>query len=572
MENDVVKQAWQEWETVSVLGRGSFGTVYKAVRRDGYLTSYAAVKVIRIPREDPGDTAYAEGLESRAPRESIESYTERVVEEIRIMQRFKGTQNVVNVEDYKVLKSADGASASIFIRMELLTPLTVYFSGKRVTEEEVVKLGRDVCAALKLCEQAHVIHRDVKPENIFVNDFGDFKLGDFGIARVIEPYEAGVTSAGTRQYMAPEVAAYKPYDGRADLYSLCLTLYALLNENRLPFLADKRLFTPGDREEAMRRRMSGEALPPPVNASEKLAKVLAKGCAFLPADRFAAAEELDRALAEAAGIPAPVSPARRRRWLPVVIPVAAAVVMIPLLLLTRSCGKAREPIAPESAVIRSGGESEDQKKNTKSQDTRETATDPGASNVEVPGEESGGNASAPRAPAAPSETPSATPSSPPKPAETYTVTFHANGGSGAPATVTKTEGVALTLPAAAPTRSGYVFRGWAASSGAASGAWQAGGTYEQEGNATLYAVWKKTYTITFKADGSGNARNVPDPVIKVQGETLYLPTTVPQKSGNRFLGWRLWNGTSAQFQPGDAFTLDQNTELYGEWTVDLSQS
>ncbi|MBQ3866364.1 MAG: serine/threonine protein kinase, partial [Clostridia bacterium] len=291
MEDRPIRLPWSDWEAVSVLGSGSYGTVYKAVRRDEYLEAVSAVKVVSIPLDGAAGSLKPEGLED-PDRSAVRAMAKRVVEEIAIMQSLKGTQNVVSVEDYRVVEDPERPVSTVFIRMELLTPLSAHFSGRAVSEEEIVRLGRDVCAALELCEKRCVIHRDVKPENIFVNDFGDFKLGDFGIAKVLTAGEGESTSIGTRNYMAPEVAAYRSYDARADLYSLGMTLYRLLNDDRLPFYADKRLYTPADGEEALRRRMAGEEIPPPAHASPALARVILKALSYRPRDRYATAAEM----------------------------------------------------------------------------------------------------------------------------------------------------------------------------------------------------------------------------------------------------------------------------------------
>lgn len=70
--------------------------------------------------------------------------------------------------------------------MELLTPLLDYLNNNSISEREVLKIGIDICRALEVCNQKKIIHRDVKPENIFISSTGDFKLGDFGIARTLE--------------------------------------------------------------------------------------------------------------------------------------------------------------------------------------------------------------------------------------------------------------------------------------------------------------------------------------------------------------------------------------------------
>lgn len=98
-------------------------------------------------------------------------------------------------------------------------------------------------------------------------------------------------------------------------------------------------------------------------------------------------------------------------------------------------------------------------------------------------------------------------------ANTYTISFNANGGSGAPSSVTKTYGKTLTLPLAVPTRGYYKFLGWSASSSASAATYSAGGSYTSNANATLYAVWAITYekptisnlkAIRCDADGKAN--------------------------------------------------------------------
>ena len=100
-------------------------------------------------------------------------------------------------------------------------------------------------------------------------------------------------------------------------------------------------------------------------------------------------------------------------------------------------------------------------------------------------------------------------------ANTYTISFNANGGSGAPSSVTKTYGVTLTLPTTVPTRTNYKFLGWSASSSASTATYSAGGSYTANGAATLYAVWELEYlppTISnlkaVRCDASGTASDM----------------------------------------------------------------
>ena len=149
---------------------------------------------------------------------------------------------------------------------------------------------------------------------------------------------------------------------------------------------------------------------------------------------------------------------------------------------------------------------------------------------------------------------------------TYTVTYNANGGTGAPAAQTKTAGVALTLASTVPVRSGYTFKGWATSASATTATYQAGGQYTANANVTLYAVWQaNTYRITYNANGGADA---PAAQTKTHGVALTLSGTIPTRPNYTFKGWALTsNATAATYQPGAAFTTNANTTLYAVWAA-----
>ncbi|MBR4308130.1 MAG: protein kinase [Oscillospiraceae bacterium] len=299
MSLEMLKKVWPEWQTEEKpLGRGSYGVVYKAVRRDHNVESYAAIKVISIPSDNSEiDSLRSEGLDMNATRTYLQGIVNDFVSEIQLMVSMKGIQNIVSVEDYKVVEKTDDIGWDIYIRMELLTPFNTYICDKKLTEKEVIKLGCDICTALEICAKRNIIHRDIKPENIFINDFGYFKLGDFGIARKMENMTGGLSQKGTYNYMAPEVANSGDYDARVDIYSLGLVLYRLLNGNRLPFLdTDKQLLNPNDRRIAIDRRFRGEALLVPCDASPAMADLILRACAHNPGLRFASATEMRQAL------------------------------------------------------------------------------------------------------------------------------------------------------------------------------------------------------------------------------------------------------------------------------------
>ncbi len=293
-----ISSVWPEWQIVRQLGRGSYGVVYQAVRNDSNVESTAAIKVISIPSDSSEvDSLLSEGLDLSGSKTYFKGIVDDFVSEIQLMESLKGIQNIVSIEDYKVVEKTDEIGWDIYIRMELLIPFNKFISANSFNEADVIKFGCDICSALEICGRMNIIHRDIKPENIFVNKFGHFKLGDFGIARKLENMTGGLSQKGTANYMAPEVANSKEYDARVDIYSLGIVLYRLLNENRVPFIsADKQILSPNDRREAVERRIRGEALPAPCDASPEMAEVILKACAFNPADRFESAAQMKQAL------------------------------------------------------------------------------------------------------------------------------------------------------------------------------------------------------------------------------------------------------------------------------------
>ena len=151
----------------------------------------------------------------------------------------------------------------------------------------------------------------------------------------------------------------------------------------------------------------------------------------------------------------------------------------------------------------------------------------------------------------------------------YTVTYNANGGSGSPASQTKTENVALTLSSTKPTRSGYTFLGWSTSSTATSPTYYPGSSYTTNASATLYAVWEKlpeTYTIRYNANGGTGA---PATQTKTENVNLTLSSTKPTRSGYKFLGWNTSStATSATYQPGATYSNNASVTLYAVWRKD----
>ena len=291
---------WGEWELVGELGHGSFGTVWKVKRTDiGGKVYYAAVKHISIPQDESEiDRLISEGIFSDSDS-AVYYYRHRlqsVRDEIDAMYKLRGYTNIVTYEDHKIIEKPGGIGYDLFLRMELLTPLIERIK-QGMNVDDVVSLGKDIAAAIKVLSDHQMIHRDIKPQNIFVNDHGDYKLGDYGTARALSTEATDMSRKGRQNYVSPEIYNNDKADIRVDIYSLGLVLYRLLNENRLPFLPYDKSITGEDSDNAFLLRIKGEVpIPPPRYADRELSAIVLKACAFKPEDRYRSAEELIRDL------------------------------------------------------------------------------------------------------------------------------------------------------------------------------------------------------------------------------------------------------------------------------------
>ena len=147
----------------------------------------------------------------------------------------------------------------------------------------------------------------------------------------------------------------------------------------------------------------------------------------------------------------------------------------------------------------------------------------------------------------------------------YTVSYNANGGSGAPSSQTKWKDQALTLSSTKPTRTGYTFQGWATSA-SGSVAYAAGASYTANAAVTLYAVWKaNTYTVSYNANGGSGA---PGNQTKTYGTALTLSSTKPTRTNYTFKGWGTSaSATTVSYAAGASYTANAAITLYAVWEL-----
>lgn len=278
------------------LGEGAYGAVYRLVKNRGAENEdFSALKVISWELGNEQIREYDNDL--KKARRNFSILFNKAVNEVSILESLAGEAHIVQLKGSCIEKMPEENYCRLYIQMEYLTDLAS-FTGKegQLDETEIIRLGIELCKALEVCHKHDILHRDIKPNNILVSADGEFKLGDFGLAR--EWADSSMTVVGTRSYLAPEAVKFMPYDKRADIYSLGMVLYYLSNECHLPF-SDIM-----DIDERMQKRVFGKAeLPQPRRTFEGMREVIAKACAYDPEDRYQSATQMRKALEKVSRAP-----------------------------------------------------------------------------------------------------------------------------------------------------------------------------------------------------------------------------------------------------------------------------
>ncbi len=277
---------WENWYIQEKIGSGAYSAVYKVTAQRMNRTDVSALKIEPIVPDE--DTAADE--EKRIA--FLEKHKALAENESTIMYSLRNCPNIVTYEDEDLRELIiDGKQVGYYflIRMEYLSCLSDLLKKRKyqLTEENILNLACDIGKAIKTAHDQGIIHRDLKPGNFFIDKNGVYKLGDFNISKQTEDSR---DIAGTKSYFAPEVyfarQSGNAYTAQADIYSFGICLYQLMNDLYLPFEEGS------DAAKAVERRMTGEQLPAPKRASEKLSAIILKACAFNKEDRYASIDDM----------------------------------------------------------------------------------------------------------------------------------------------------------------------------------------------------------------------------------------------------------------------------------------
>lgn len=253
------------------------------------------MKVLHIPPDKYyKENLLEQGMTEETIKEHYRNQVNSILKENTMMENLKGAANIVTIEECKVEQDSTGDGYTIYIKMELLTSMHELLRNYQLGPDDIVKIGMDLCDGLIACEQLNIVHRDIKPANVFLNTFGTYKIGDFGIARQMEHGKTNMTQVGTSMYMAPELYGGIEADKRVDIYSLGIMLYRLANKGCFPFV-DSNSISPETNQEALIKRLSGTPLPFPTEVDKELGRIILKACEKNPEDRYQSALQMKKA-------------------------------------------------------------------------------------------------------------------------------------------------------------------------------------------------------------------------------------------------------------------------------------
>ena len=279
------------WQAVEKIGEGINTTIFR-IRRDGEKDQ--AVKIISNAkaRQDI-EEARKEG--ASFANEYIKGMRLSWEHEADIMRTVNACPYVVYMHECKVAADAFGVP-QFMIRMELLETLNDVIP--TMTVKDAIQMGIDICRAIDFCNKSEIIHCDIKPENIYRDENGRYKLGDFSSA--LYASETNRPPRCTDLYAAPEIKDGDSFGKSIDLYALGLVLFGLLNGQYPPFIEDRSADsfpTEEQIKQSIETRLNtamdvGQAC----QATSELNEILNYACSYIPSDRYESAGEFSKAL------------------------------------------------------------------------------------------------------------------------------------------------------------------------------------------------------------------------------------------------------------------------------------
>jgi len=194
-----------------------------------------------------------------------------VVQEVKVLERLSKMEGFLPFTGCQLAPMEKGVGSQVYLLSPYRPSLGRHLRRSNLTHLAAINLGLDMCASLAVCRQTGYLYADLKPENIFICNDHEFRIGDLGFLKLDSLKYTSLPQRYISPYTAPEVVdAYSDLNATLDIYAAGLILYQVYNGGELPF----------------RDRAGEEPLPPPAYADYELAEIILKACAPDPKDRW----------------------------------------------------------------------------------------------------------------------------------------------------------------------------------------------------------------------------------------------------------------------------------------------
>lgn len=281
MNEQDIKKILPEWTLSYTLSEKRGEKLYQAERTLGETVKYSTIRIVNIPADkDEAEKLSARFTNEEDYRRYISDCVRQKKAELQLLRTLSEKPGIVSLRESYDVSNNDETGYILIARYDYIEPLERYIRSNGFTVGNTIRMGVDICRGLEVLRNNKIVHGNIRPENIYINSLGRFRLGGFDIDLIRNVKRLPKKTISALRYISPEMCLGEKRDYRSDIYALGMVLYSMLNGGKLPFEDEY------GQDRALKMRLLGEALPRPAYDVGKLTDIVMKACSFNPDDRY----------------------------------------------------------------------------------------------------------------------------------------------------------------------------------------------------------------------------------------------------------------------------------------------